>query len=203
MPEQAGVRTNRELSICPDLLYSGITHRASVTHQAQRNIGCDSQRAMRNAALISSLLLALTSCDLPRDASGTLKRVQHGTMKVGVIVDTPWVTMSKDSVGGVEAQLAQELARRVDAHIQWVQWPAADLLDSLHARKIDLLIGGLVASSPWSQQVAFTRPYFTDTTKQKHVLAVAPGENAWQVKVEELLHEREKGIGPTAGVQHQ
>ena len=100
-------------------------------------------------------LLALTACDLPRDSDGTLDRVRGGTMRVGVVIDTPW---TKDSAG---------------------------------------VIGGLRAPSPWKQQVAFTRPFYVDTLrprKDEHVLAVAPGENAFLMRVESMLIARQAEV---------
>jgi polar amino acid transport system substrate-binding protein len=45
------------------------------------------------------------------------------------------------------------------------------LLEALREREVDLVIGGLTAQLPWSSEVAFTRPYYTDTL----VLGAAPG----------------------------
>src|SRR6185369_5924264 len=41
-----------------------------------------------------TFVLLVAACDLPRDSDGTLDRVRGGTMRVGVVIDTPW---TKDS----------------------------------------------------------------------------------------------------------
>lgn len=45
-----------------------------------------------------ALLFLLAACDLPRGSDGTLDRVRGGTMRVGVVVDTPW---TKDFAGAI------------------------------------------------------------------------------------------------------
>src|SRR5215218_2020046 len=108
-------------------------------------------------------LLALAACGLPRVADGTLERVRGGTLRVGMVVDTPWVTDSAGGAGGVEAALVTELARRLQARPRWVRAPEARLMESLKSRDLDLVIGGLSAKSPYAKEIGLTRPYYTDT----------------------------------------
>jgi polar amino acid transport system substrate-binding protein len=111
------------------------------------------------------VVLAVTcaACDLPRDSDGTLNRIRGGTMRVGVVVDTPWTTDSAGAAGGIEGAMVQSLARDLGAQVHWVHGQPEQLLTALQQRELDLVIGGLSASSPWSAQVAFTRPYYVDT----------------------------------------
>ena len=92
-------------------------------------------------------------------------------MRVGIVADTPWVTDSAGKVGGIEGDFVAELGRKFGAHVEWVRRPEAELLLALGRRELDLVIGGLTDALPWKQQVAFTRPYYTDTL----VVAVSPG----------------------------
>jgi len=110
-----------------------------------------------------ALLPAAAACDLPRDSSGTLDRVRHGTIRVGLITNSPWVSDSGSSVDGVEQQLVKELATRLGARVDWVRRPEAELLEALHRRELDLVVGGLTSTLPWQKEVAFTKPYYTDT----------------------------------------
>jgi polar amino acid transport system substrate-binding protein len=132
---------------------------------------------------------SITACGLPRDADGTLDRVRNGTLRVGVAVDTPWVTDSGGAAGGVEGWLAAEIARGLRARPVWVRGPHPRLLTELSERRLDLVVGGLEDSSPWSTEVALTKPYF-----ETHVLAVPLGENAWLVHVERELRSREPQV---------
>jgi polar amino acid transport system substrate-binding protein len=128
---------------------------------------------LRLASAAITLLAAagLAACDVPRDSGGTLDRIRGGTMRVGVVVHPPWVTDSAGVVGGVEPSLVAGLARGLNARVAWVRAPEAQLLTALHAREVDLVVGGLTADLPWKSEVAFTRPYHTDTV----VVGVPPG----------------------------
>jgi polar amino acid transport system substrate-binding protein len=149
-----------------------------------------------------TLTLALvTACGLPRDPEGTLDRVRGGTLRVGFVVDTPWVTSAGAGAGGIEGSIAAELARGLGAHITWKGGAETPLLTALHDGDLDVVIAGLTKDSPWATQVAFTRPYYVDTTtvhgeptKLPHVLAVRPGENAFQVHLERMLEARKTEI---------
>jgi ABC-type amino acid transport substrate-binding protein len=140
-------------------------------------------------------LLCAAACGLPRDAEGTLERVRGGTLRVGMVVDTPWVTDSAGVAGGVEGALARGLAARLRARPHWVRAPEATLMESLKNRDLDLVVGGVTAKSPYATEVGFTHPYYTDTRHgKKHVVAVAPGENAFLLEVDRFLDARRDSI---------
>ena len=117
----------------------------------------------RFATLAAALAFVGAACNLPRDADGTLDRVRGGTMRVGFVVDTPWVTDSAAGPGGIEPALARALARDLGARIEWTRGQHSQLLETLSERELDLVVGGLDAKSPWKQKLALTRPYYTDT----------------------------------------
>jgi len=161
----------------------------------------------RRIALGILTALAGAACGLPRDADGTLDRVRGGTLRVGVTRHAPWVTDSLGTLGGVEVRLVSDLARTLGARVAWTRQPEAALMEALHERELDLVVGGLTAAEPWTKQVAFTHPYHVDTVGvgvtagavtrtvvRQHVLAVAPGENAWLVHVERFLRARKPAI---------
>ena len=104
-------------------------------------------------------------CDqLPRDAGGTLKRVRGGTMRVGVVEHPPWTTLTPGGgAGGLEGALMAELARELGARVQWVRGPESSLLEALRLRELDVVIGGFTDATPWKKEVAFTKPFYTDT----------------------------------------
>jgi polar amino acid transport system substrate-binding protein len=148
--------------------------------------------------LTLTLPLAI-ACGLPRDPEGTLDRVRGGTLRVGFVVDTPWVIAAGAGAGGIEGAIAAELARDLGARIAWTHAAETPLLEALHEGDLDLVIAGLTKSSPWAAKVSFTRPYYIDTTtvhgertEVPHVVAVRPGENAWQVHVERVLESRKR-----------
>src|SRR5215213_4232736 len=119
---------------------------------------------MHELIVAGLLLLACGGCRLPRDADHTLERVQHGTLRVGVIRNPPWVIDSTGDLRGVEVQLVEAMAAELKAGIAWIPGSESELLTSLHSRELDLVIGGLSGESPWKTRVAFTRRYYLDST---------------------------------------
>jgi polar amino acid transport system substrate-binding protein len=143
------------------------------------------------------VLSTFVSCDLPRDADNTLDRVRaEHVARVGVAEAPPWVVnASAANPSGVEPALVIDMLRQMGAAPRWVRGGEGELLRALEEREVDLVIGGLTESMPWRKEVAFTRPFYTDSIhEQKHVMAVAPGENAWLVYVERFLMDRESTV---------
>jgi polar amino acid transport system substrate-binding protein len=141
----------------------------------------------RPTTLVACVVVAAcgtAACGLPRDADGTLDRVRGGIVRVGVVVDTPWVTDSaggEGAAGGVEGALVQGIARDIGARVRWVRGTDESLLAALHERELDMVVGGLTTESPWKATLAFTKPYYTDTV----LVAGAPGAAA-PVRLKEL-----------------
>ena len=137
-----------------------------------------------------AVFLAL-ACGLPRDADGALDKIRDGTLRVGIAENPPWVVVSGPAVSGIEPLITADLARRLNARVKTVYGSETLLLESLHRRELDIVVGGFTEDSPWQRDVAFTKPYHEDRQKRKHVLALPPGENAWLMQVETYLHDNE------------
>lgn len=144
------------------------------------------------------LLLALTACSttIPTDPDDTLDRVTGGILRVGVSPSPPWTDLP-DGTGaeptGTEVELVAEFARTIDAEVQWAAGGEEELIGQLERGKLDLVIGGLTAKSPWADKAALTYRY-TETTgpdgaKELHVMAAPMGENAFLVELEGFLLE--------------
>ena len=138
-------------------------------------------------------LALLSSCGIPRDADHTLDRVRGGELRVGVSEHPPWTVVRDQQMDGIEPRLVAELARGLGARPRWRRGAESELLDALHRRELDLVVGGLTDDSPWKGRVAFTRPHFTDTLAGRaRVFALSPGENAFLVHVERFLATRQR-----------
>jgi polar amino acid transport system substrate-binding protein len=151
--------------------------------------------------LCISLAFGAVACSLPRDPEGTLDRVRGGTLRAGVAINHPWVTDSAGTYGGIEPALVRALAAELQANIQWVTGGENALMPALHERELDLVVGGLDNQTPWAKQVGVTRPYHTVMEPEKHemVWAVAPGENAWQMRVERFLRAHRADVDSIKG----
>lgn len=149
------------------------------------------------AGLVVGFVLALTGCgmSIPADPDSTLARVGGGTLRVGVSPHPPFVAV--DGSGrptGEEVELVEEFAQRIEADIVWTVGGEEQLITRLEHDRLDLVIGGLTADTPWSEKVAVTRPYreARDAVGQPVdlVMVTAMGENAFLQALEVFLHER-------------
>lgn len=128
----------------------------------------------------------------PRDSQGTLDRVTGGVLRVGISEHPPFATVGADGqVGGEEAELVREYAASIDAEIDWMPGPESALAEAMKAGELDVVIGGFTEDSPFTGDMAFTRPYTTlerpDGSTAKVVMGVRPGENALMVDLELFL----------------
>ena len=160
-----------------------------------------STRSLLSRPALLLLLAVAAACGLPRDPDGTLERVRGGTIRVGYVVDTPWVAAAAPGAGGIEGAIVAEIARGLGARVAWIHAAETPLLTALHDGDLDLVIAGLTKESPWKGKVSLTRPYYVDTVvvhgehrEIPHVLAVRAGENGWQVHVERVLESRKSEL---------
>lgn len=115
--------------------------------------------------LVLIMALSLGACDIPRDPEGTLQRVRGTTMVVGATEADPFVTFEEgEPVAGVEVRLVEAMAADFGAAIEWVTGSEEQLLSALEVGELDLVIGGLTSTNPWSSKVTFTHPYLTTFT---------------------------------------
>ena len=153
----------------------------------------------RTTAALLLVVLALTavSCSsVPADPEQTLDRVTGGTLRVGVSHAPPATDVGGAEPAGPEADMARDFAQSLDAKVEWVEGGEEYLMEALKHGDLDLVIGGLTESSPWTDKAALTRPYAESTdswgNQQKHVLAAPMGENAFLSRLEQFLAEREE-----------
>tara|TARA_R110000782_G_scaffold19140_3_gene52199 strand:- start:818 stop:1276 length:459 start_codon:yes stop_codon:yes gene_type:complete len=142
------------------------------------------------AALMGTVLLA--GCDrLPRDPNGTLRRVEGGTLVVG--------TTSRASLDPVEIGLVEALGEDLSTRLRWIEAPAGDLMRAVEDGRVDVVIGGIAESDPWSSRVAFSRPYEQKTDARgralRMVLGVRHGENAFLLRIDRFIGRSRAG-GP-------
>jgi polar amino acid transport system substrate-binding protein len=122
--------------------------------------------------LVAAMLVVTISCDdLPRDQNGATKQIQaRGTIRVGIIENPPWVIRSDGAPAGAEVDLVNEFSSRMGAQPVW-QWGGEEqLLGALEKYELDIVIGGLSDTTPWTDRVGLTRGYF----KEKFLIGVPP-----------------------------
>jgi polar amino acid transport system substrate-binding protein len=153
---------------------------------------------MRITLTLLACAALLAGCRIPDDPEGTLERVDGGVVRVGMTVNPPWTELRDGRRAGIEVALVEELARSLRARTAWTDGAEAQLIEALEAGELDLVIGGVTKDSPWSDHAALTRPYATSTSeqgrRQEHVMVAPLGENAWLMRLERFLLEREDAV---------
>lgn len=156
----------------------------------------------RVARLLPCLVVLLTTAcgaTIPSDPHGTLDRVRDGVLRVGVAASPPWTELPQGAdtaePTGVEVELVERFADELDARVEWVTGGEADMITELEEGRVDLVIAGLTADTPWTAKAAATRPYTTVLDargrSEQHVMAVRLGENAFLVALERFLLRQE------------
>lgn len=153
-------------------------------------------RTRTTALLLAVLSVTMVSCSgIPADPEGTLERVSGGTLRVGVSHSPPAADVGSGEPEGAEPDLVREFAESLDAQVTWVEGGEEYLMEALKQGDLELVLGGLTESSPWTDKAALTRPYAESTNRwgdpQKHVFAAPLGENAFLSRLEEFLAGRE------------
>ncbi|AWH93633.1 substrate-binding periplasmic protein [Dietzia lutea] len=150
----------------------------------------------RQKAIVGLPAILLAGCSsIPADADGALDRAQNGTLAVGVSEHPPWTFVGPDGgVTGREADLIEGFAEKIGAEIEWHIGPESVLADAIKEGELDVVIGGLTSSAPWSDKMALTRSYAAVATKDGQtddmVMGVPLGENALMIALERhLAHE--------------
>lgn len=113
--------------------------------------------------LLLALLLpaSLGSCDIPRDARGTLARVSDGEpLRAGAASAEPFTSLEGgEAPTGPEAELVRRFAERLGTRVTWTDGAAHELASALEAGALDVVIGGfpegehgsLGESRPWTR----------------------------------------------------
>ncbi|MFI5843146.1 substrate-binding periplasmic protein [Catenuloplanes sp. NPDC051500] len=126
------------------------------------------------AGLTASLLLVTgtAGCQWPRDPGGTLEHVRNGVLRVGVTANPPWTVVQDGAEpAGVEPELVRRLAEQLGARVEWSSGTESTLMPAVRDRTLDLVIGGLNATAPWTAEASLSTPYITTRT----VVAAPPG----------------------------
>ena len=138
---------------------------------------------MRDCVLLCLALLTLAGCDLPKDPEGTLERVRGGELRVGVLTGNPRAEAE-------DRRIVDALAAAIQARPSFHPNDAHHLLWDLQHGGLDLVIGGMPAKTPFSQDVGLSKtagPLFRPGEAEERVLAVRNGENGFLLAVNEAI----------------
>ncbi|MBA3438797.1 MAG: transporter substrate-binding domain-containing protein [Pyrinomonadaceae bacterium] len=125
---------------------------------------------MKRPVLIRQLLLVLiastcVTCNLPRDAEGTLERARGARVRVGLVENEPWVKRVNGEPAGVEVELVRRFAAQLNATPEWFWGNEQEHMEALKRFELDLVVGGITESTPWQKDVGLTNSYFENQIK--------------------------------------
>jgi hypothetical protein len=115
-------------------------------------------------------------------------------MRVGISPEPPMVEAGSEP-SGPEVELVERLAEEQKVPVEWVYGAHDALMARLKDFQLAAVVGGHHEDSPWQPEVSWSREYLlrTDLGLQRRRLALPPGENAWQLTVDQFLLEQQHG----------
>ena len=143
--------------------------------------------------LTIGLIFVMTGCvtHYPADPNGTLDRVTNGVLLVGATPNEPFVSTEGGEPTGEEVRLVEDFADTLNARIEWTIASEEHLVTDVEHGQLDLLIGGMTKDTEWQKKLGLTRPYKETVNEygetEKHVMAVANGENAFLLELDQFL----------------
>jgi polar amino acid transport system substrate-binding protein len=146
------------------------------------------------AQTLSILLIAtiLTGCDAPADPEGSTRRIlATHELLAGASDNPPWIWFEGDLARGPEAELVQDFAASMGAHVRWRRGAESPLIALLAARKLDVAAGGFMSDTIWGSEVGTSGTYAgSGLFRSSHVLLTATGENQLLLRLDRFLAHR-------------
>ena len=112
--------------------------------------------------LLAGLILVV-GCEAPRQrtAQTVEKAPAENVLRVGVTANAqPLVYRQGNTIVGLEADMARELAKYLGKSLQFVELDWEDLIPALIDDKIDIIMSGMSITRLRKVRIAFTIPYF-------------------------------------------
>lgn len=141
-----------------------------------------------------TLALGLSGCGLtvPKDPDGVMERIEGSVLRAGASLHERLVERDGDSATGPLAELVDDFASEHSADVEWRFGSEEALVVGLESGELDVVIGGISASTPWAERVGVTREFRAASFDDgKHpVLLVPMGQNRLLTELETLMDEQ-------------
>ncbi|WP_228480933.1 hypothetical protein [Microbacterium luteum] len=153
-----------------------------------------SARGRRRSFVSAGVLaLALTACAAPPlDPDGSLDRItESGLLRAGASPSGELVIIDDPGPSGALVDLVDGFAEQYGARVSWHVDSEEDLVQGLADGRLDVVVGGMTTSSPWTDLASVTRGYPAIAGSEgADVAFLLPlGENGLQAALETYLDE--------------
>lgn len=132
--------------------------------------------------LLIILCLILSGCTFPKDPENSFERAQRDGLKVGVVKNPPFTTVSGEAFGGSEIEFLRNFAQKEHLQIDFVEGSESDLIKDLEKYRLHLVVGGFTQKTIWKKKAGLSAPY-----DDKHVLLIPKGENRLLERLEAFI----------------
>jgi hypothetical protein len=148
----------------------------------------NSQAAARAVAWLAATCLVAACGPLPRDQRQASAEARANRR---LVVGVPAQRAPADSlVAARERAVVEEVARRLGARVEWRPGDTHALLDRLQAWELPIVAAAVTSDTPYKAHVGLSKPFWKDGPGHRdYVLAVAPGENALLLLVDQVVAE--------------
>ena len=137
------------------------------------------------------MLLILTACGMPRDIEHTADDVEdRGYVRAGAVARAADPSsLDGGSPAGYEADVVTGYAESLGVEVRWEVGSESELMTALEEGELDIVVGGIESSSPWSKNVALSAPISRQGDRDV-VAAVRQGENSWLLGFERYVEDK-------------
>ncbi len=139
---------------------------------------------MKNKLLTSIVIIfSLTYCGIPHDPSNTLEKIRNDTIKAGIVDNPPWAIWNNGTASGVEVEILKGIAGELNSEIKWKAGSEEELFAALETGSLDIVVSGLLKSSPYTALVGPTNPY----VKTNLIIGIPPNINYSKAKIKKMV----------------
>ncbi|WP_373058173.1 transporter substrate-binding domain-containing protein [Zunongwangia sp. H14] len=131
------------------------------------------------------LIVAFAGCTYPQDPHHSFENAKQKSLKVGAVINPPYVTRQNGSYGGEEIEMLKRFAENEHFQIDFEEGSESDLVEKLEKYEIQVMAGGFSKKSIWKKKAGLTTPY-----DKKHVFLVPKGENRLLQQLETFIFKK-------------
>lgn len=141
------------------------------------------KKNLPNFLLIIIFLFTLISCNnFPKDPQDSWNEAKNEGLRVGVVNNPPFTSVTQDTFAGDEVDMVREFAHQNNLKVIFDSGNESDLIEKIENYQLHILIGGFVKKTIWKKKASTTSPYNKD-----HVFLIPKGENKLVMKLDSYL----------------